>query len=286
MRNALMVCLVSLLVAGVAHAQDDPQKELADAYAKLEALKTYRERISFKLSAMGMEDVEGIEGELGARIAAMMAPFKGGIQRENVGKRISRTYWSFPNPSPIGSEITIEMIEEGGRTATRHDDLKMRMTARALDAAAKAQMAVSSAISTVKSLAGAVVNPFGAIADLVGAGMQAAGAARAPTGAGEGDWGKWVCSTDEPIEEKKVEMPVKLEKPGTVGGKAVRRYRVLAPPDEDEAAPNIVSVDQESGLPVQVEVLNPETGQVFTVIEFYDFDAPITLEFPKCDKER
>jgi hypothetical protein len=288
MRNVVQACMLSVLMCGVAIAQEDPRKELADAYAKLDALKTYRERITFKPGAMGMADVDEMEvqGELGNQIKAMMAPFKGGISRENVGRSISRLYWSFPNPSPIGSEITVEMVEQGNRIATRYDDAKMRAAAAAINAAAQAAMAADNAIATARAIAGAALNPFGAVGDLMGRGMQAAGAARAAAAQRANDMGKWVCSTDEPVPDKAGNAPVKLEKPGTVGGKPVRRYRVFAPAGEEEFARHIVSVDVASGLPVQVEVLNEESDQVFTVIEFYDFDAPITLQFPTCDKER
>lgn len=289
MNRVVTVCLVSLMTSGVAFAQEDPQKELAAAYAKLEALQTYRERISFKLEGMGMGDMqemEEMEGDLGDRIKATMAPFKRGFVRENVGKGMSRTAWSFPNPSPIGGDITIDMVEEGNRFATRYDAPKMRAVGDAMTAAAQAAMAADSAISTARAIAGAAVNPFGAIADLVGAGMQTASAARTAAARRADDMGKWVCRTDEPIVDKSGNAPVKLEKAGTVGGRPVRRYRVLAPPDVEEFAPHIVSVDTESGLPVQVEVMNPENDAVITVVEFYDFDAPIKLEFPKCDKHQ
>lgn len=290
MKRAVQVCLLSLSLSlplcGVALAQGNPQKELADAYAKLEALRTYRERITFKMEGMDLPDAEDLEGEMGQRLAAMLAPFKRGFVRENVGTSISRMVWSFPNPSPVGGDITVETVEQGNRVASRYDAPKMRAAGAAATAAAQARMAVDNALTIARSLAGAAVNPFGAIADLVGAGMQAHSMARAASGKRDDDMGQWVCRTEAPAKPPAVQAPVRVERPGSLGGKPVRRYRVSQPPGVTEFAPHIVSVDARSGLPVQVEVMDEDDGRVVTVVEFYDFNAPIALAFPRCDKEQ
>lgn len=285
-RTMIACCISALLLPAVAVATS-PKEELDAAYTKLEALDGYRERISFKLEGLdemgGGASDEDAAGMGGFDMSAMTAPFKKGMVREVAKGGHSRMTFSMPNPSPAGKEITIEMIDFGDRYATRYDDPVMRGAGKAATLSVNARMAADNAMNMMRGAPTAAVNPFGMMDNAIGMGVAGAGMAAAASGKGQGDIGKWVCRKDEPVRDRSANARVEALPDGAVGGKNVRRYRVVAPPDEKEASLHIVSVDKESGLPLRVEVLD-EDGDVFTTIDHSDFGAPIKVEFPACDK--
>ena len=289
--NALAALLMGVVLSPLSALAADPKAELDAAYAKLEALDGYRERITFNLQDMeemggaGEDGEDGEDGFGGFDMTAMMAPFKKGMVREVAKGGHSRLSFSMPNPSPAGKELQFELIDFGDRFATRYDDPAMRATGKAATLSVNAKMAADNAIAMARGAPTAAMNPFGMMDSAIGLGVAGAGMAAAASGKGQGDLGKWVCRKGEPEPDYTAKAKVEALPTGNIGGKAVKRYRVTPPPEVKEGSPHVVSVDEQSGLPVRVEVLD-EDGEVFTTIEHSDFGKPQRIEFPKCDKNQ
>jgi hypothetical protein len=96
---------------------------------------------------------------------------------------------------------------------------------------------------------------------------------------------RWTCRRVEALAGDRASPPIKnarLLGTGQTGDRAARIYEFsITDAGTGAAMPIKAFVATDSGLPVRLEATTSEGGMV---MEYYDFDAPITIALPDCMK--
>lgn len=267
----LACCVVTVAVAqqpsdsveSIAPPVHDPEAatELERAFKKLESLKSYRLR-STSIPAVGESVIYEVQPPNRYRM----------LQREKLSE--------FPGTS--------ETVSVGERIA-------FRFVSPELDAHL-AKMSAAEQASFMMTLAGSLAQIVEAIASggVWGLGFAAEQAASLALTVREQAkqnplevYGKWQCNEYAIASEAWTNEPGETEQTDTVGrlgaetleGEKVLVYRSVS---TFRNAANEWSLDQRTyvlekrGLPRRVEMDD-------LAFDYYDFDAPITIEFPSCD---
>lgn len=239
-------------------------QELESAFGKLEKLKSYRLR-STPIPASGEPLVYEVQPPDAFRM----------LRHEKIA----------------GFSGTSETISKGGKIA-------FRFVSPDLDAHL-AEMEAAQRTSFMTTLSGSLAQIAEAIASggVYGLGFaadQAALLAAAVRERAKQDpeqvYGRWQCLVDAVPSDSPVEKPEGIEEaetverlsPATSDGENVVRYRSVstfrsALNDATWSLDQRIYVLERSGLPIRVEMDD-------LVFDYFDFEAPLAIEFPSCEE--
>ncbi len=270
MRMLAAVTVALIMISSVVLAQPQPpaagdavaRQELAAAWRRLEALKSYRRKMGLSPRMAGADKMR--------------------LVTETVNPNRTRMVLDMENM------ITVEFVQVG-------QEFRRRITLKGALAQQYAQLAAQNSpqnffdqMGGILGLISAIANPMEAVIGVVATAVQGAimnhladrfGASFRP--------GTWECM---PPQAESFTPPslseVARSTDTTIEGTQVRGYDVTSTEQRGGRAVTTkmrfyVLTDRQ--LPRRIERFDA-SGSLEGVMDFYDFDAPITIELPPCER--
>jgi len=311
MRHKTRIFIVALLFIFVAFQAfgQNADDEITASFSKLDRLKSYRIKTTMTPGSQFAQQME-MAGQMGMDM--VMKPMVQEVVNPNLRKitmnvpvlsmsgmpsmEDMQEMKNMPQNMPPAGAMPIKIfrmkmygISDGSRMATYLDCPECQ---KAIDEAMKQQMRQflkDLTMSLLRSIAGgpqAVIAP--AVTNAMAfAAQETVGRAMIEAEKKGASLNQWTCRGVKVEKSNEASsrtlMNVKAAGTATVGAEKAKTYRFSVKDAESgREVPMTLYVSASSGLPLKIEMSQPE-GSV--TMEYYDINAPITIEVPACMKK-